>query len=218
MKKLLVIFIFIFFAFLANAQVQFGFKAGLNIADINAKFGGEPADFTSRTGLHAGIIADLPLSRSFFIQPGLLFSGKGAKQEYSAFTGEDTTSFNVKYKINYLDLSIHAAYKVNVGSSSIVLSAGPVFSYALNGKLSSEATTGGVSESSDDDIEFGNENGQIKRVDVGIGFGFGVLFNRFLVAANYTIGISNLYSGGDDNNYFKNNVLGVSLGFMLGGK
>jgi hypothetical protein len=209
MKKLLLASVVILFAMSVSAQVQFGIKAGVNLANVSTKMAGESVDSKMKIGFHAGVIADLGLSESFSVQPGLLFSQKGAKQE-ETILGQTATA---TMKLNYLDIPINAVYKIDAGSAKIHLFAGPVISYGLSGTTTYEA--GG--ESQDEDV-FGSEDGQAKKLDFGINFGAGIQISKILVSANYNLGLSNMVNGGDSDNFVKNRTIGVSVALLFGGK
>lgn len=111
MKKLLLIALCVTaFGLTAKAQeveVQFGVKAGLNIAD----FGGDIDTEGSRMGLHFGGVAEFKFSETFSIQPELLYSMQGAE----VIDGVDL-------ELDYLNLPIMAKYYVMDGLS---VEAGP---------------------------------------------------------------------------------------------
>lgn len=79
MKKLILVLIILNGSFNAGAQVQFGVKAGLNIA--NFKTSGityvNGTSLNSRTNFNAGVIASIPLFSNSFLQPELCYSGQG---------------------------------------------------------------------------------------------------------------------------------------------
>jgi hypothetical protein len=218
MKKVLLATVVVLFAISVNAQVQFGVKAGLNLANVSVTEGGESADTKMKPGFHIGAIVDLSLSESFSVQPGLLFSQKGTKSEGSYSQQGITVDTKSTMKLNYLDIPINAVLKLEAGSSKIHLFAGPVISYALSGKTTVEASAMGISNSEDADVEFGSEDGQMKRLDFGVNVGAGIQFNKILVSANYNLGLANLISGGDSDNFMKNRTIGISVAYLFGGK
>jgi len=200
MKKLLLVSVVVLFAVSINAQVQFGIKAGMNIASQKLTAGGISISPKSLIGFHAGVILDMAMGETFAIQPGFLFSQKGAKYDSDGETGTDT--------YNYLDIPINVVYKINTGSAKILLNVGPLFSYALSEK----------SEGSED-ATFGSGDGELKRLDFGIGFGGGVQFGSVVASLNYNLGLANIMnvpSGADVS--LKNNVFGISIAYFFGGK
>lgn len=119
MKKLLV-FTFVVITGLFNSinaqEVDFGLKAGLNIAN----FSGGDADRNSLLGLHFGGFAEIGLSDKFSLQPELLYSFQGSE-------AEDV----VKVKVDYLTIPLMAKYYL---SEKFSLEAGPQIGFLLNDK------------------------------------------------------------------------------------
>jgi hypothetical protein len=190
MKKLLVASLVVLFAISANAQFKLGIKGGLNVA--NMKVTGE--DSKSLMGFHGGLIADLSLG-PIAVQPGVLFSQKGAKSSVS----------DDKSTLNYIDIPINVMYKIGLPGVKVLLLAGPTISYALNGKN----TIGGTSS----DIEFGSGEGQLKKTDMGLNIGAGIQVLKLQGTINYTFGLTNLSN--TEGETIKNNVFSVSVAFLF---
>jgi hypothetical protein len=186
MKKLFVASLIVLFAVSANAQFKIGIQGGLNVASMKIT----DADLKSLMGFRAGLIADLSLG-PIGVQPGILFSQKGAK----------ASSGDGKITLNYIDVPVYLLYKIGLPGAKVLLMAGPNFGYALNGKTP------------DGDIEFGSGDNQLKKLDLGLGLGAGVQFLKLQGTVNYTMGLTNLsnYSG----ETVKNNVLSISLAFFF---
>jgi len=98
MKKLFLA-AFAVFAFTSmNAQeVKFGAKAGVNLATL----GGDAEDVDGRTSFHVGGVAEIIISEKFSVQPELLFSSVGVKEEYSESFGGIDVKFEETLKLNY---------------------------------------------------------------------------------------------------------------------
>lgn len=202
--KITAICAFVLFVFSAQAQVQFGVKAGLNLANGSAKFGGESQSSDMKMGLHIGAIVDLSLGESLALQPGLLFSMKGQQEDYEGVT--------VKTNINYLEVPINLMYKFDAGNMKIMAFAGPYLGYALSAKMKAEDEEMELNIGTDE-----NED-DIKPLDLGLNIGAGVQFGGLQITANYGLGMANLLPGGDSDNYAKNRVIGISVAYLFGGK
>ncbi len=77
MKKVNVLVITVFLLSVmgfAQNDIRFGIKSGVNFS----KFGGD-ATLDGRTSLHVGVLADIPISNDFHIQPELQYSGEGSE-------------------------------------------------------------------------------------------------------------------------------------------
>src|SRR5687767_9956341 len=63
-------------------QGNFIIKGGLNNANISVTPNGRVDEANTLRTFHAGFAIDLPLGECFSIQPGVLYTGKGAKTQY----------------------------------------------------------------------------------------------------------------------------------------
>lgn len=179
-----------------SAQIRFGIKGGLNLANqsfTSSAFG--EASTSIRPGFYVGILLDAPVSESISIQPNLLFSQKGA-----IFNG--TYSFTQTF--NYLELPVNVIYHIN---KKFTIGAGPYLGYALSGTQSGSQNS--------INIEFGS--GQARRLDFGLNALFGYeIIDGLVISANYSSGLSNIYDSGSVT--LKNNVIGVSLTKFFGSR
>src|SRR3954466_12491571 len=58
----------------------FGFRAGVNFQNLTGKdFAGHSLEYKLKPGFNAGVNAEIPVAPDYFVQPGILFSTKGAK-------------------------------------------------------------------------------------------------------------------------------------------
>lgn len=192
MKKLLLVAFVVLVAANTNAQLKLGIKAGLNVA--NMEFTGA-TDVKSLTGFHGGLILDASLG-PIALQPGVLFSQKGLKQ----------SSGDGKFALNYIDIPVNVMYKIGLPGIKILLMAGPELSYGLSAKMS-----GGGSPTTT--FEFGSGTDQLKRIDIGAGFGAGVQVSKIQATMNYTLGLTNLSNVSGET--IKNKVFSVSLAFLF---
>lgn len=145
MKKL-VLTAFAVCAFLsANAQdVKFGIKGGLNFSEINwvnSKNKFHTSDF------NAGLMAEIPLSEKFSIQPELLYSRQGG------------SSIN----LSYLNLPVIGKYYVTEGLS---IETGPQIGYLLSAKTGDRNI-----KSSFKKFDLGANFGIGYKLDNGLNFG-----------------------------------------------
>src|SRR5688572_16830898 len=82
---------------------KFGIKGGLNLTNMHVE--DDVSDENMKASFHAGFFAKLPVTRGFSIQPELLYSSKGAKQNYNnILQGEGEYRFN----LNYIELPVLA--------------------------------------------------------------------------------------------------------------
>lgn len=203
-----------------NPSKKFKIITGVNLGsqyiDV-PQFKGNSA-FT--TNLHIAAFIDLTICNKFYLQPGLSFSGKGAKYDYAG-TGVDPTygPYNFTYKgtsnVMYLEIPLNVIYKIK----NIYLGAGPYFGYALSGKkdINTIASNelGALNERDNGNIKFGDaQDDDFRRTDYGANFLVGYQFvDGFNVGANFGLGLYNLSPV--NNQEAKNRVIGISIGYAF---
>ncbi|MCL1937768.1 MAG: PorT family protein [Candidatus Azobacteroides sp.] len=186
------IFLMICFSFLAvsfsNAQVRFGVKAGFNASSLsgyekavttlgeNAEIGGMlPFDAFSvkyRPGFHAGIVSQIDLAPNFLLQPELLYSLLGVKEETSLLGVKQSETGS----LHYIQLPVYAAYKFNVGLNlDLILGAGPYIGCGIAG----------------DDDAFKDT---FTRFDWGLSAMGGVQYNKFQITIGYDLGLMDMFN------------------------
>lgn len=72
----------------AQDKVTWGIRGGLNISNIGGNIkdddhlGGNHISFPAKVGFNLGVIADIELGKSFYLQPGFYYSNKGFKYKW----------------------------------------------------------------------------------------------------------------------------------------
>lgn len=206
---------------------SFIIKGGLNLANISVTSNGRVNEANTFKSFHVGIGYDIPLSEIVSLQPGLLYTGKGAKTQF----GKEGDPFYYKATSNpmYLELPINVVGKIALTQTSyFFIGAGPYAALGITGKNKVNTYTLGVDRYSSSDIVFSKDNpttvreenygyGKIKRFDYGLNATAGLEFSRFILGANYGHGLVNINSGTDNsaNDKGKNRVWSFSLGLKL---
>ncbi|MFU8812305.1 MAG: porin family protein [Balneolaceae bacterium] len=178
----------------ANAQspVSLGVKGALNIAD----FINTDSDFSTRSGLSAGLALEIrPPLMAFGIETGLYYTQKGAE------VGDSTI------KLDYLQVPVLAKFGFGPpGPLSPHLFIGPFVGFNVNAEL--DGNLGDVNfvvDISDD----------AKDVEFGAIFGLGADLNLVATTLNfhvkYDLGVSSAFSGVDE----RNGVFAIGVGIMF---
>lgn len=190
----------------------FGIRAGVNFQNLNGQIAGNDLDNKIKVGFNGGVNAEIPLADEFYIQPGLLFTTKGAKADNNS---------DSKINISYLELPVNFLYKPILGAGKLLLGAGPYAGYALGGKFKGN--------NGDIDLEFDSKLTTaeaakyfytFKRFDFGANLLVGYEFsNKFSAQLNAQLGLANIspkVDGFDSDDYkTKNTGFGVSLGYRF---
>ncbi|MBO9566334.1 MAG: PorT family protein [Niastella sp.] len=195
----------------SSGGTTFGIRAGVNFQNLNGKFAGVDMENKLKAGFNVGVNAEIPLADEFYIQPGLLFTTKGAKADDDADNG--------KININYLELPVNFLYKPVLGTGKLLLGFGPYAGYAIGGKIKSD--------DGDMDLKFEKSVSTplqaiytFRRFDFGANLLAGYEFNNKLsFQLNAQLGLTNIspeITGTDADDYkTKNTGFGVSLGYRF---
>lgn len=202
-------------------------RGGVNFANISVTDNGRVDKANNLTSFHAGIGYDVPFCDYFSLQPGLIFTGKGAKTQL----GKENDNFYYKASSNpmYLELPLNFVGKISIGEySKFYVGAGPYAAAGIAGKNKVEIHTIGVVTNSSKNIVYSNDNpttsqeenygyGKLKRFDYGVNALAGIEFPKFNIGVNYGYGLVKINSGSDNsaNDKGKNRVLSLSLAIKL---
>ena len=180
-----------------QAQANFGVRAGLNLTNMNFSGGGISFTPDMKTGFQAGIVGELG-TKSFVIQPGILFAQQGFKQ------GGWTTT------LNYIQVPVNAIYKVNLGVAKLLLQAGPYLGYGISGKAKN-------SDGESQKVTLGSGEGDfVKPIDFGLGVGAGVQFGVIQAGIGYNFGLANLSKVEEGDAKITNNGWAITLTCLFG--
>ena len=219
-----------FFLFVCVAQAQKSsviLKGGVNLANVSVDNDGGVDDAKNLTSFHVGIVADLELTSFLALQPGLLFTGKGSKIQF----GDDDEANFYRATTNpyYVEVPLNLVFKTSPGPTRFFAGAGPYIAIGVAGKNKVKGAVMGDSFSSEEKIEWSNDDpvtvdleegaglGIMKRFDYGVNGTIGIEASKFVLSANYGWGLAKLQSGsgsGDDASN-KHRVLSFSVGFKL---
>ncbi|WP_158538723.1 porin family protein [Chitinophaga skermanii] len=199
MKKLMLSAIAILLASASFAQAKWGVVAGPTFSSYTLKVLGSKSTSDIITNFRGGVTLDLPIADEFYVQPSLLYTGKGGKGDF--------LTRDVKTNLHYLELPVNFMYKPEVGAGNLFIGIGPYLAYALGGNVNGNS------------IDFGNQAGELKRFDVGGNFQVGYELSNGINFGLYTdLGLVNLAGDGDSDNSFRNTSFGVNIGYKFGGK
>ncbi|WP_207435831.1 porin family protein [Sabulibacter ruber] len=184
MKKLLLAgALLVLGAFGAEAQTRLGIKGGLNVSSVRIP----NTELHPRLGVHVGGFASTPISRSFALQPEVLYSQQGVETDDFVYT--------------YHYLNVPLIFKGYI-SGGLHAQVGPQFGVLLaanrrEGKVSRDITE--------------NRN----RYDGAIALGLGYDVSSWQVSARYNLGLSDTRDNSDSGISHANNVFQLSLGYKF---
>jgi hypothetical protein len=210
----------------ATANAQHGrIQAGVNLTNVSITDNGQIDNSKMLTSFQVGIIGDQHLASILYLQPGILFTGKGSKD---VEIGRPTENFYVKQTSNpfYIEVPINLVVKLPFNSEShFFFGAGPYGAIGIAGKAKTDRKVLTVTTHSEKNIVFTDDDpttrsdederygfGVVKRFDYGLNGLIGIEGPKVALTAGYGLGLAKLQSG-DNNN--KNRVLSFTLGFKF---
>lgn len=210
-KVLLIALTTIVFSMGAKAQdITFGVRAGLNFQNLNGKDAdGNQVDNKMKTGINLGVNAEIPIAPDFYVQPGLLFSTKGAK---------DKTYRKVNYRLSYLEIPINLLYKPELGDGKLLLGFGPYLAVGVGGSYTN--ANGNKSDYTFTNKRRSTDGGAfVKRMDLGGNLLAGYeLSSKLSFQLNAQLGMINInphFTDRSDKSNIKNTGFGVSVGYRF---
>ena len=188
MKKTAIITASLFLLFTAKAQqAHFGLKGGVNISQLNFN---NNTTTDSKVGVHAGFLAHIHASKTWALQPELLYSLEGAQQKIG--------NSKVTYNLNYLNVPVLLQYMF---SNGFRLEGGPQIGFLLSAKTK----TGSITVN----------NNSFKSTAFSIPLGLGYLTSSGVgLDARYVFGLSNIHDSENDPT-IQSNVFQLGLFYQL---
>jgi hypothetical protein len=193
-----------------DSDITFGIRAGVDIQNINGHdYQNNKLDNSPLAKFNIGVNAEVPIGTDWFIQPGLLYTTKGAKLKTS----------NWKVNLGYIEVPVYALYKPDLGDGHLLLGVGPYLGIGVGGKVADKAVTFTKSVSTAE--YYPNQGAYFKRLDAGgnllIGYEFA---SNLSFQLNAQLGLANIapeLTSGDSraNASVKNTGFGLSVGYRF---
>ena len=195
MKKIISIYIAFAFIMSASAQttkkVEWGIKTGLNFSSFSvSKTDGEK--YSSLSRITGGAFSTIYLSKSFAIEPQLLYNNLGCKISENV----DAALIRLGY------VSIPVLAKLYSGGFNFFTGPQIGFLTSAKSKFNNEA---------EEDIKADINSTDFSGL-VGVGFSFNPKFN---LAIHYQKGFSNILKDPDPGESIKNYALAISIGYTI---
>jgi Outer membrane protein beta-barrel domain len=178
----------------AKAQIQFGVKAGLNIAtlSLSSDLSGSES-LKSKTDFNAGVLASIPLFKSFTLQPEINYSGQGAKGS----DGTTTTTLNYDY------INVPVLFKYN-HSSGLFAETGPQIGFLIGANAKADSQSEDIkNETSSTDFSW------------CFGLGYKIPEMNLGIDIRYNLGLSNTIKSSDEGTS-KNSVFQFGIFYLFG--
>lgn len=189
MKKSLIFVLFALVSVVSFAQLSWNAKVGMNMSNLTGL-----EESSMKVGFNLGVGAEYQLTEMWSVQPSLMFSTKGAKQDFSVGGDKDEYTYNPVY----LEIPIMAAARFAVADNqNVVVKAGPYLAFGVGGKCKNSWSEDGESgedkydlfkDTKDEDGDIVNEAS--KRFDFGIGVGVAYEIGQIFVDLTGSFGLT----------------------------
>ena len=175
----------------ANAQVKFGARAGLNLADVAQKSYDVIIETKVLPSFYVGGLAEFAFNDVVLMDAGLTYSIQGSKTK----EGDRT------YPQHVLNLPVWFKYDF-VGFRP---KAGLYAGYILSKQLKYDGKTVTLKSDSYNHFDYG----------ISLGAEYNLPNNGLFFEASYNWGLANLQKNGDSKNYANNRVIQVGVGYKF---
>ncbi len=197
----------------AVSKIRMDVSAGVNLQNFYGKDSdGDNLSYDLAFGYHAGASLIIRLAPASFLQPGLVFYAKGARQKILADIVRTT-------KLYYLELPVNLLFRPNLGNGHALLALGPYFACGLKGSQD-DTQYGSIPVKFRNEADLSNDNFMYyKPFDFGGNFLFGYEFlSGFFYQFNAQLGLHKINPGygiSDDKTSKKNLGYGISAGYRF---
>ena len=175
----------------ANAQVKFGARAGLNLANVATKVNDVKVKSNIRPSFYIGGLAEFAFNDVVLMDAGLTYSNQGAKpKEGDGALVQHALNLPVWFKYDF------AGFRPKAG-----LYAG----YILSQQTKYDGKTETVKSDSYNHFDYG----------IGLGAEYNLSDNGLFFEASYNWGLANLQKNGDSKNYANNRVIQIGVGYKF---
>jgi len=180
---------------------KFGIKGGLNLTNLYVN---DISKEHMKAGFNAGIFSKLVVARRFSIQPELLYTIKGAKENYNNFI---QGSGQYRFNLNYIELPLLAV--INIGKD-FNIHAGGYTAYLVSATIKNvdnNGTINGATSLNEDNFQ---------RWDAGLLGGLGFDIQNFSIGARYNYGLREIGKSGNLSGELTKNSKNAGLSIYLG--
>lgn len=200
-----------------DTGIHFGIVGGFSMQTfLGTDYWGEKLPTQLTPGFNVGGNVILPIFSDFYVQPGLLFSMKGTKQDILT---DDITKTTM---LSYIELPLNILYRPQIGDGHLLIGLGPYAAYGIMGR---ERTTSGtitieipvrfVSDASDEPSTYAYYSGFDAGGQVLVGYEF---YNGIFLHLNSQLGLTKInsdYGLPNDQTSKKNFGFGISVGYRF---
>jgi hypothetical protein len=201
----------------ADTGVHIGILGGCSLQTFIGKdYWGEKLDNKFVPGFHGGGNVILHIGPDLYLQPGLLFTIKGAKQNIITDNIAKTVS------LSYVEVPLNVLFRPQLGDGHILLGLGPYAAYGIKGNertksgtITIEIPVKYLADAAEEPTTYVYYRGPDAGANIFIGYEF---YNQIFCQLNAQMGflkINSDYGLPNDNTLKKNLGFGLSAGYRF---
>ena len=194
MKRIISLSFAFVFCMSLQAQVRFGVKAGLNLANISVS-DASGSSFSMKPDFYAGVLASIPLVGKLSLQPEVVYSGQGSDVKEGGDKG--------KYNLGYVNVPVLVKYEI---LSGLHVETGPQLGVLVSAKVKADGAPSTDIKSELKTADFGWTLGASYLLPLNLGFD-----------VRYNLGLTN-YLKNTSIGSIKNGVLQIGVFYLFGKK
>ena len=186
---------------------RIGVKAGLNMSNMTVEGNN---DQNLKFGLNAGLLGKFMLTETFALQPELLYSSKGFKNNFDESLFADGEA---KFNLNYIDIPVKLVYYL---AEDFSFQFGPYVGYLLGANVSTDAEV----------LDFYNidsvdelDRDRFNALDYGLIGGLEFELEPLVVGFSYNLGLAKVAADNEPTEEMlgdaKNTVIRVYAGILF---
>ncbi len=195
------------------SKIRMAVSEGVNLQNFYGKnIDGNDLTYDLAFGYHGGASLTVKLAPSLFLQPGLMFYAKGARQKILTYIIRTT-------KLFYIEVPFNLLFSPQVGNGHALLGAGPYFARGLTGSQN-DTRYGSIPVKFRNEADLSTDSYiYYKPFDYGGNIVFGYEFlSGFFYQFDAQLGLHKINPGygiSDDKTSKKNIGYGISAGYRF---
>jgi hypothetical protein len=188
-------------------QAQPGITGGFNTSTYKYTVNDNISGRSAYPAFNAGLFYRGSIARHAIIEPSLLFTRKGARNNNTPFPADYT-----KNRLDYIQLNVPLMYRGWISRhSDFTVGGGPYAALLANASVRTQYRNG---DQDLYDYSVGTDNrDDFKPLDAGLRFGAGFRYDQVNVSIAYDLGLADIAP--QNNISIRNRSFSVNLGFMF---
>jgi hypothetical protein len=181
--KFLVLFCILFTSRIhaQNRVTRWGIQGGtsVNIASVLQDSFNYNKSFFS---VYPSLVSSIHLGKVISLHPSISYASIGYRREEIV---DSLLTLFLTNKLNNIVTPVHISANLRAGKGRLFINLGPQVNIGINGRTTVDSIVSGLRKTVELPFIFGNSSSEVKRLNLGSGFGLGYWQKAFELKANY---------------------------------